>query len=473
MTTLGCKVNQYEAAAIRQTLRQAGWTDSDGTQPVAMCVVHSCCVTSTAAQKSRQLIRRLAAAHPGAAIVVTGCYATAEPDTLRHIAGVTVIAGHRDNVTEQLVRLAGSLRRANPPAGPANATGGDNSAANAGPVASSAPSIRAFSSQNVKVFRAGTTANLAPLQRFDDHHRAFVKVQDGCDGFCAYCIVPHLRDRLDSRPRQAILDEIRRLTAVGHREIVLCGVNLGAYGRPTVHRDRWDDDADRLAALVDEAAHAAGDARVRLSSLGPLDVTDELLAVMARHDNVCPYLHLSLQSGSTAVLARMNRRYTAAQYLEAVGRLRAALDRPSITTDVIVGFPGETDDDFAATLEVARQAGFARIHSFPFSPRKGTAAARWDADRPSRQVVRRRCGQLAALEAELARAHLASFVGQTVRVLLEGLREGGGATGLTDRYCRLDLPDAPDDALGCLVRAEITAVTDTGLLGRLVPAALA
>ncbi|MFW6155426.1 MAG: tRNA (N(6)-L-threonylcarbamoyladenosine(37)-C(2))-methylthiotransferase MtaB [Planctomycetota bacterium] len=465
MTTLGCKVNQYEAAAIRQTLRQVGWTDSDGTQPVAMCVLHTCCVTSTAAQKSRQIIRRLAAAHPGAKLVVTGCYATAEPDALRRIAGVTALAGHRDSVAEQLVRLAGSVRRANPPASPANAAGGDNTTSDAGAVASSAPSMRAFLPRKVKGFRPSGTANLAPLQRFDDHRRAFVKVQDGCDGFCAYCIVPHLRDRLLSRPHDDVVAEVRRLVAAGHREIVLCGVNLGAYGRPTVHRDRWHDLADRLAALVDVAADAAGDARVRLSSLGPLDVTDALLAVMARRNNICPHLHLSLQSGSTPVLARMNRRYTAEQYLAAVGRLEAALDRPAVTTDIIVGFPGETDADFAATLKVARRVGFARIHRFPFSPRKGTAAVAWGAERPPRQVVRRRCEQLAAVAADLARAHRERFLGRTVRVLLEQARDGGGATGLTDRYCRIDLPRAPADALGRIVAADVTGVADGGLIG--------
>ncbi len=467
VTTLGCKVNQYEAAAIRQTLRQAGWTDSDETQPVAMCVVHTCCVTSTAAQKSRQIIRRLAATHRGATIVVTGCYATAEADTLRRITGVTAVAGHRDNVAEQLFRLAGSVRRANTPAGRANAAGGDNAAANAGPVASSVPSMRAFSARKVKAFHAAGTANLAPLQRFDRHQRAFVKVQDGCDGFCAYCIIPHLRDRLASRPHAEIVAEIRRLVDAGHREIVLCGVNLGAYGRETVHRDRWDDDADRLAALVDAVADAAAPARVRLSSLGALDVTDALLDAMARHDNICSYLHLSLQSGSTTVLARMNRRYTAEQYLAAVERLEAALDSPAVTTDIIVGFPGETDADFAATLDVARRVGFARIHSFPFSPRKGTAAAAWGAQRPLRPVVRRRCERLAALADDLARARRERFLGRTVRVLPEQPRDGGGVTGLSDRYCRIDLPDAPPDALGRLVRAEVIAVADDGLIGRM------
>jgi len=442
VTTLGCKVNRYEAEAICRTLREAGLSEADGSEAVALCVVHSCCVTSTAAQKCRQIVRRVAEKHPGAKLVVTGCYATTDAEALRHLAGVTAVVGHHDDIAEQLTRLAGSLIRT-----PSN------------------PSIRPFPARNVKGFHPRGTGNLIALDRFSGRHRAIVKVQDGCDGFCNYCIVAHIRDRLWSRPVEQITAEVVRLVNAGHREIVLCGVNLGSYGRETVHRPRWDDPADRLAAMVDAVADAAGAARVRLSSLNPPDVTDSLLELMARRATICPHLHISLQSGSTAILQRMNRRYTAEEFIATVDRIRSALDTPAITTDVIVGFPGETDADFDATLDVARHAGFAKIHTFPFSPREGTPAAQWESERPPGAVVRQRIARLAALEADLARAYRETFIGRNVDVLLEEAMPGNVAAGLTSRYQRVEVTKTGCHPLGEIVPVRIDGLGDEGLVG--------
>jgi len=453
VTTLGCKVNRYEAAAIRKTLQEAGLREADGCRPVALCVVHSCCVTSTAAQKCRQIIRRAAERHPGARVVVTGCYATSAAEDLRRLPSVTAVLGHQDDIAEQLARLAGVIR--------------NDGASASGCHADAAPNLYMKPSlgPNVKGFRSAGTANLAPLDRFAGRRRAIVKVQDGCDGFCSYCIIPYTRTRLWSRPTGEITDEVRRLVACGHREIVLCGVNLGAYGRDTVHRERWGDEEDRLAALVDVVADAAGEARVRLSSLHPPDVTDDLLDLMACRANICPHLHLSLQSGSTPILARMNRRYTAEDFLRTVDRIRDRLDRPAITTDVIVGFPGETDADFDATCDVARYAGFAKIHAFPFSPRQGMAAAAWEADRPDGQVVRDRCSRLADLEADLARTYREQFIGGTVDVLLEEAVGNGAAAGLTPRYQRVTVGGVGDRDLGGIVPVVVNGADEKGLVG--------
>ncbi len=474
---LGCRVNQYEAAAIAETLTQAGLDAAEGGGPVDLCVVHTCCVTARAEGKARQQIRRLAAAHPQAEIVITGCGATRHPAELRRIPGVTAVLGHQDPIATHLVALAARyLRgqadvsahsRGRAPSGGDNCTSLDGSVGRVMSAARPSPSIEALSPPPVKDFHTLGIKDFAPLRRFPGRHRAMVKVQDGCDGFCSYCIVPHVRRRIHSRPIDRVIREVGDLVAAGHEEVVLCGVCLGAYGRESTRRDRWADGPDRLAELLARVAEEASPARVRLSSLSPADVTDALLTVMAERENVCPHLHLPLQSGSTSILRRMNRQYTAEEYVEAVARVRARLADPAVTSDVIVGFPGEGDDDFAATLEVARHCGFAKIHIFPFSPRPGTAAARWLAEAPPSEVVRRRCAELADLERRTAADYRDRFVGQTVNVLLEEFFPGPPprVAGLTNRYLRVDVP-GPGEDLGRTVAVRITARTAEGLTGR-------
>lgn len=233
-------------------------------------------------------------------------------------------------------------------------------------------------------------AGLPEIEHFAGHQRAFVKVQDGCDAGCTYCVVPQVRARVWSRPSGEVLHEVETLVANGHKEIVLCGVFLGAYGRATTVRSRWDAPS-ALPDLLRRVAGTAGLWRVRLSSLEVGDVTDELLDVFGDCPAVAPHFHLSLQSGSEKVLRRMNRRYAPRQFLDAVGRIRARLERPAVTTDVIVGFPGETDEDFEATMHLARRAAFSRIHIFRFSPREGTPAWQWRSQGPPAEIVKARC----------------------------------------------------------------------------------
>ena len=471
VTTLGCKVNQYEAAAMAETLRRAGLADYDGAGPVALCVVHTCCVTAVAAGKSRRMARRLAAAHPQARLVVTGCCATADADALRRLPGVTAAVGHHDDLAAHLIRLADEVTheqaaRIIPPQGRAhvgrcvgihNASGRPNAVS-----VLPSPTIKPLSGEMVKDFHACGTGSLAALERFDGRHRAIVKVQDGCDAFCTYCIVPHLRPRPASRGPEQVLPEVRRLVAAGHMEIVLCGVCLGAYGRATTRRDRWAGRQDHLAQLLGRVSEEAGPARVRLSSLDPADVSDSLLNVMAERPNICAHPHLPLQSGSATMLARMNRQYTPDQYAAAVARARERLDAPAITTDVIVGFPGEGEEDFAATLAMASKVGFARIHIFPFSPRQGTPAARWRKDRPAAEIVRRRCAELARLQRHGGQEYRAAFVGRTVEVLLET-----PDAGLSRRYIRVSLSGRWPDRVGQIVAVSITGQTPDGLVGRM------
>jgi threonylcarbamoyladenosine tRNA methylthiotransferase MtaB len=256
------------------------------------------------------------------------------------------------------------------------------------------------------------------ISRFDGHQRAFVKVQDGCLLSCSFCIIPKVRPVVRSRPPDEIADEVQRLIAAGYREIVLTGIHLGHYGidlcrgRP---RDQWV----RLWHLLERLLQLPGDFRLRLSSLEAAEARDDLVRVLAAQPRICPHLHLCLQSGSDRVLARMRRRYTSGGFLERVRRIRAALDHPALTTDIIVGFPGETEQDFDATCRVVYESGFCRIHVFSYSPRRGTASADWPDDvLPQVKAQRRR--RLRQIERQLAGVYLRSLIGRELDVLVEG-----------------------------------------------------
>jgi threonylcarbamoyladenosine tRNA methylthiotransferase MtaB len=313
-----------------------------------------------------------------------------------------------------------------------------------------------------------STCHLPPIGRFPDHQRAFVKIQDGCDAFCSYCIVSFTRPKVWSRPEEEILEECSRLVLAGHREIVLCGVFLGAFGRASALRRTWKAGGmSPLAGILRKVCRIDGLWRARLSSLEPGDVTDDLLEVLAG-PKAEAHLHLPLQTGSPEMLRRANRQYTADQFRQCVRRIRSALDRPAITTDIIVGLPGETDDDFAMTLEMAREAGFSKIHAFPFSPLEPTAAWAQRREAPSADVVRARLGELARLEASCARDYRMQFVGETVEAVAERpSRQAALRQGLTDRHLAVSFaPAAGEHGLtGKIIRLRIDAVTATGLHG--------
>jgi threonylcarbamoyladenosine tRNA methylthiotransferase MtaB len=291
------------------------------------------------------------------------------------------------------------------------------------------------------------------ISRFGDRYRAYVKVQDGCRMQCSYCIIPLVRPVLRSRPVSDVLEEVRRLVDNGHREIVLTGIHLGHYG---AEAPDWGVD---LAGLVRQVVELPGEFRVRISSLEAAEVTAELIAVMAdRGDRVCPHLHLSMQSGSDAVLTRMRRRWPAARFLETCAAVRRRLDHPALTTDVIVGFPGETADDFLATCKAAEAAGFSKIHIFRFSPRKGTPAAKMP-DRLPAPVVQQRAAELAQLAARLRQRFFEGLVGRELQVLVEepATDHLGRVLGTCSRYAPVELAGGKE-MIGQLVRATAEAV---------------
>jgi threonylcarbamoyladenosine tRNA methylthiotransferase MtaB len=286
----------------------------------------------------------------------------------------------------------------------------------------------------------GVSVRPPGISRFDDHQRAFVKVQDGCLLNCSFCIIPSVRPVLRSRPLEEIVEEVLRLAAAGHREIVLTGIHLGHYG---LDRSKGRPKAEwtRLWHLLDRLAVLPGDFRIRLSSLEAAEARDDLIQVMARHPRICPHLHLCLQSGSNRILTAMKRRYRSEGFLERVRRIRSQLDLPAVSTDVIVGFPGESDEDFAETCQVVRQAGICRIHVFSYSPRQGTPAALLRDNVPPEVKAHRRV-QLQQIEREQMAAYQRNLLGRVLDVLVEGAdtQRPGHARGTSCRYVPVSFP---------------------------------
>lgn len=362
--TLGCKVNQYESQYVREGLERLGFQEARAGEKVDIGVVNTCTVTAESDLKSRKIIRHLARQHPEAKLVVMGCYASRAPQDLANLPGVVQLIRDKAELPEWLRQLG----LADPPQG---------------------------------------------ISSFGPRHRAFVKVQDGCQQRCRYCIVPLVRPMLRSRFPQEVLEEIQRLVWAGYREIVLTGIHLGHYG--------LDLPAPRpsLTDLVKEILELPGSFRVRLSSLEAMEIRPELLRLLsAQADRFCPHLHLPLQTGSNSILDRMGRPYRLEDFLKICDQIRFWLDSPALTTDILIGFPGETEEDFQATCRAVEQVGFSKIHIFPFSPRPGTPAAQMP-DRPPVGVVRCRCEQMRHIAQRLRRQYMESLLGRTVQVLVE------------------------------------------------------
>lgn len=390
--TLGCKVNQYETEFVRQALNQAGYRDAAADEPADLCIVNTCTVTQEGDSKSRQTIRQLAARNPGTRIVVMGCYASRAPDEIAALPGVAEVVADKRELPDLLGRF-------------------------------------------------GVVDLPTGISTYANRQRAYVKVQDGCLLRCSFCIIPHVRPHFASRPVLHILDEVRRLYTNGYREFILTGIHLGHYGVEW-NRDRPKRDWVRLADLVRMIAELPGDFRVRLSSIEATEITRELIAVMAAFpEKVCPHLHVSLQSGSDSVLRRMRRRWCSKRIIDRCRLVQETLDRPALTTDVIVGFPGETDKDFAATCRVVREIGFSKIHKSPFSPRRGTPAAEMPDQVPA-PIKNARLEQLAELETQLRDAYYNSLRGMCLRVLIESpvANRPGRMLGTACRYAPVELP---------------------------------
>jgi len=396
---------------------QLGFTQVAATHNPDLVVVNTCCVTATASAKSRQFIRKMQRTWPNSLIIVCGCLPITLPDPPKGFGHKVHFIQDRQDVAAELKTLASS---------PTSTHINESTH-----VYQNGP-IKTKFAHKIKPNRQ-TKETLPALTRFHGQTRAFIKVQDGCDGRCAYCIIPQTRPALTSRPLNEIAAEARALTKSGHKELVITGVFLGAYGQATVRRRNWVPSAGpNLSRLLSKIAQSVEINRIRISSLEPLDITPELLDVYAGHSNIMPHLHLSIQSGSDAVLGRMGRQYRLTDVRHAVHLAKSCLDRPALTTDIIVGFPGETQEDFENTVTLAREIGFLKIHVFPFSPRPGTAAAKMRSTLPG-PLLRERYRILRRLSCELGKQYMAQFIGERANVLIES-QENGFSGGLSERY---------------------------------------
>ena len=399
--TLGCKVNQYESEAISEALCERGLQPLPPTEICDGYVINTCTVTAESDRKARQFIRRAIKRNPNAAVVVTGCLAQTSAEAIASMEGVDAVVGNAEKMkaAELLWEILTYGKRSAEPT-----------------VSVSEIECACFEPMSITAF--GRT-------------RAYVKIEDGCENRCTYCIIPDARGRVRSKPMGEVLCEVEALTAGGCREVVLTGIETASYGR-----DLGDTD---LASLLQAVDSIEGIGRVRLGSLDPSLILRGFADRVGGLSSLCPHFHLSLQSGSSSVLARMKRKYNAAQAKRAMELLRAALPRVRFTTDVIVGFPGETEEEFMETVEFVREAGFLNVHIFPYSKRRGTPAAGMSGQVPEEEK-RRRLHLLEQVVAEGRRRQLCEAIAgePTVEVLFETYKDGN-AVGHTDDFLEVSV----------------------------------
>lgn len=439
--TLGCKVNQYETQAIRESLAAKGFVEASPEQAADLYVINTCTVTSTSDEKSRQYIKRVKRKNPGATVVVTGCYAEADTETIKNMEGVDYVVTKAEEARlAEIVSQAISQHFPRETAVPLEDSGDDRNPP--------------FTFEEDSIFNM-------KISRFAGHTRGFLKIEDGCDMYCSYCIIPYVRGGIKSRKPQDIYEEAKRLVYNGYKEIILTGIHLGAYGRDT-------QESYLLLDVVYELSNISGLERIRFSSLEINEITEDFINLAAHTKKICPHFHIPLQSGDDFILKRMNRKYTSSQYLETLDGIRSAIDLPSFTTDVMVGFPGEKDTHFENTIDVCKKAGFSRMHIFPFSARKGTPAAGMS-DQCSQHIIKRRKTMLETEADTLALDYKKQFFNRSVEILVEAERDPKTKIlcGYSERYIKA-LFEGPDVVKNKIVSVRVEKVTPSFVIGTLL-----
>lgn len=396
--TLGCKVNQYESQVMRENLVKAGFLPSRKDEKADVTVINTCTVTSVSDSKNRKLVRRIRRENPQGIIVLTGCMPQAFPEDTELFDGCDIVLG---NASRKML----------------------------------VPAIERYLSCKQQIIditqhqKSGEKFEDMAITDFDERTRAFVKIEDGCNRFCSYCIIPYARGRVRSKELSQLKEEIKSLASKGYREVVLVGINLCAFGQDT---------GASLCDAVDIACETEGIERVRLGSIEPEKMDGQTIERLSKQKKFCPQFHLSLQSGCDETLKRMNRHYTSEEYMEIVNNLTKAFDNPAFTTDVMVGFAGETEEEFEKSLSFVKSVGFAKVHVFSYSRRKGTAA-----DKMPNQVKpeeKERRSRIMIEETEKSRlGFLASQIGRTEPVLIETIRRDGFLEGYTKNYTHVKI----------------------------------
>ncbi|AWH78140.1 tRNA (N(6)-L-threonylcarbamoyladenosine(37)-C(2))-methylthiotransferase MtaB [Clostridioides difficile] len=425
--TLGCKVNQYETEAMLELFEKDGYEQVNSEEYADVYVINTCTVTHMSDRKSRQYIRRVKKKNPDAIIAVVGCYSQVSPEEILDIEEVNLVMGTNDRrkIVEEIKKINSSKK------------------------VSTVDDI-----MKVKAFEE------IEISQTNGKTRAFMKIQDGCDRFCTYCIIPYARGRVRSRDIDSIVDEVKKLANNGYKEVVLTGIHVASYGKDLKDRDI------KLLDVIKQINQIEKIERIRLSSVEPILFTDEFVNEVLKMDKVCPHYHLSLQSGCDETLKRMNRRYTTLEYKTIVDRLRSKMPDVAITTDVIVGFPGETNEEFKKTYEFLREIELSQMHIFKYSPRKGTPAATME-NQVDPQMKHFRSEQLLNLSKVNFNKFATKFIGRELDVLFEQNIEGNKYEGLTSNYIRV-VVESDKNIQGQILKVKINDVKDEYVEGILL-----
>lgn len=426
--TLGCKVNQYETEAMLEMFKKNGYVQVESEDFADVYVINTCTVTHMSDRKSRQYIRRMKKKNPDAIIAVVGCYSQVSPEEILDIEEVNLVMGtnERRQIVEEIKKIDASKKVS---------------------TVDDIMKVRAFEEIEISQSNGKT--------------RAFMKIQDGCDRFCTYCIIPYARGgKVRSRNIDSILEEANKLANNGYKEIVLTGIHVASYGKDL------RQEQITLLNVIKEIDKIDGIKRIRLSSVEPVLFTDEFVSEVSKMEKVCPHYHLSLQSGCDETLKRMNRRYTTKEYKTIVDRLRENIPNVAITTDVIVGFPGETNDEFNKTYEFLKEIELSQMHIFKYSPRKGTPAATME-NQIDPQMKQFRSEKLLSLDKENFNKFASKFIDKELDVLFESNVVDGMYEGLTTNYIRVVVP-SEKDIQGEILKVKITKVKEEYVEGILV-----
>ncbi len=422
--TLGCKVNQAESEYMAELLQKAGFEIVNPNDEADYYIVNSCTVTATADQKTRQSVRRFKRKHPNSTVILTGCMPQAFPKDAEKLEQADIVLGNKNDndILDLINKHAAQKNRI----------------------------IRLSEHQNGEKFAP------CSVRAFGGRVRAFVKIEDGCDRFCSYCIIPKSRGRVRSKPLEDLKQEVTDLAANGIKEVVLVGINLSAYGKGTDFN---------IADAVETCAGVDGISRIRLGSLEPDHITDSIISRLSTVHKFCPQFHISLQSGCNKTLKNMNRHYTAEEYEELCNKLRAAFKDCSLTTDVMVGFHEETEQDFEESLAFVKRISFEKVHVFPYSERTGTAASK-RGDSVSKQEKDRRASVMIAETEKIRQNYLKSQIGRKVRLLVEGRVNSEYLRGYTKNYLPVLLKSA-QDLTGCETDCIIQSVKNDECIANL------
>ena len=422
--TLGCKVNQYETEAIAEQFTSKGYEIRDFSEPADVYVINTCSVTAMSDRKSRQIIRRAKKQNPHSTVIVTGCYAQVAPDEVLKIDGVNLVIG--TNEKSRIVAEAEKLTEA-------------------------AKSVCVHDISHTHDFEEMAVSGYSSMTR------AYIKIQEGCNQFCSYCIIPYARGPIRSRNPKAVVEEAKRLVADGFTEIILVGIHIASYGL-----DRKDTS---LADIILEINKLSGIKRIRLSSIEPMTLSPAFIEKISPADKLCPHFHLSLQSGCDETLKRMNRRYTTAQYAEIVKSIRESFEGAAITTDIMTGFPGETDEEFEKSAEFAEKMKFSDIHIFKYSPRPGTPAAKYP-NQVTPEKKDERSKVLERIRQKSEKEYLSGFIGTEAEVLFEQPSEKykGYFEGKTANYITV-LVKSDEDLSFKYRTVKLCEVVDGGIMG--------